>query len=98
MPELSKEGRLIGAATSSAAARPSVSIRGCGKSGSGSRAARIRARWSSTEVRPSAIRGAVRGVVGQDGAGLDALRGGGLQLDLAHDLDALAERPGALDL
>src|SRR4051812_35975213 len=98
MPELSKEGSRIGAATSSAAASPRVSISGWGKSGSGSSAARTRARWSSTEVGPtevgpSGIRAAVRRVVGEQGTGLQPLRGRRLELDLADDLDALAEGP-----
>src|SRR4051794_8471268 len=87
--ELSNDGRLIGATTSSATASPRVSISGCGKSGSGSMAARIRARWSSTEVRPSAI--------GEDGVGGDPLRGPGLQGDVADHLHAAGEGPVALD-
>src|SRR4051812_1451633 len=87
--ELSNDGRLIGATTSSATASPRASMSGCGKSGSGSMSARMRARWSSTEMRPSAI--------GEDGVGVDALGGAGLQGHVPHHLHTVAERPVALD-
>src|SRR6478609_7377779 len=86
--ELSNDGRLTCATTSSATTRPSASIRGWWYAASGSVLARIRARCSSTEMASA---------IAEDGVGGDPLRGAGRQLHVADHLDAVPERPVALD-
>src|SRR5436190_24263590 len=75
---------------SSAAARPKASIRGWSNAGSGSIAARIRSRWSSTETSSS--------VMLQDATRRDALGRCRLQGDVSDHLDLRPERPVTADL
>src|SRR3954447_27008406 len=87
MAELSKPGRATSAYTSSADDRPNASIKGWSKAGSGVIAARMRSRCSSTETSGS--------VMPQDATGSDPLGRGGLERDVADDLDLRPERPVA---
>src|SRR4029078_4086593 len=87
--ELSKDGRSIGATTSSAEGRSSASRRGWGKSFSGSMWSRIRSRSWSTVATRSPIR--------QLRLGRDPLRGLGRQRHVADHPHPVPEGPVSLD-